>query len=230
MHVAGNARVDDTLFVGTLAVDSYTTMAGNVGDKPGVAASLQQTGGTTLPLEPDYATIVSQEISVPGPGYVIVIADAIFEIEHGYGTADCISYGLSESPDFFQTAYSNRLELGSYIGSDFYGLPTSSQGVFKVAAAGTHNYFLLATKYGGLNIEACQGKLTLLYVPTAYGDIDFLSTSAASGRPMPRISDRKEYDAQDSEMAAVDRDVRAELDELRTEVEELKRRFAELSK
>jgi hypothetical protein len=134
--------------------------AGEMADEPGVdfattTAAITLTDGSTSTLE-------SVSVTVPGPGFVVVLAQTTFDFSSIFPGPTTVFVDISTS--------STSSALGG-VGISVDSTVTEATGfvqeVFTVAAAGTQTYYVRAVPQ--LNgVTATRSRLTAMYFPTRY--------------------------------------------------------------
>jgi hypothetical protein len=168
LHVLGDARISDTLTVTAPAGDAAVQLPGDsisapeILDEPGLASD-QRVGSTTM-TPAATVTLATRTITVPAAGYVLAQASAA--VESGVIIGLC-QPSLSISKDTSPTAESGGFTcaLGSLDKNVI-----SFHAVFAVSAGA--NTFTLSGLSFANNSNVSTRRLTLLYLPTAYGTVD----------------------------------------------------------
>jgi hypothetical protein len=193
-------------------------------NEPGAASYTNGTGLVTL--SGSVTTLGSRSITVPDTGYVMVVATCQANMgNHVTGTQSNLQFGVSGSAAGFPSNQDVGLVMSSALPSGLYVFPVTVQGLFRVTAAGTYTYYMIAEVLsGGGTYSVNDIQLTLVYIPTGYGSVD--PTVAVSGAPKdnesaegPPINAAAERAA--SEAFNAER-IQRELAALRAEVEALK--------
>lgn len=82
-------------------------------------------------------------ITVPGPGTVVVSANAEFQIQHASGTTDLVFLYLGTSTSScVADAFSERHSIPGNLPTDTYNFGMFVQKPFAIAAAGTYTVYL----------------------------------------------------------------------------------------
>ncbi|GJM19132.1 MAG: hypothetical protein DHS20C14_13450 [Phycisphaeraceae bacterium] len=196
-NVSGSAatRVDITgesqLFVFDTSVsgDASTVLpdgavnAAEMFNEPGVAEI--HANALSQDIEAGIGPILSRTITVPGPGYVVAIANLEVLIGFITGSDQLVSIGVSDEPDAFFEGLELSEDIPASTGTGTYNFVISPSLVFPVDTAGAHTYYLVGQEGGGNGgnfIRASDAQITLLYVPTAYGAIG-LNVLRSGGGP-----------------------------------------------
>jgi hypothetical protein len=189
-------------------------------DEPGAASYAE--GLASVALEATETTIGSQSITVPGAGYVLVLATGQLTVNHSTGTGSSFVFGVSGNAGALPANQDVGYNLPAALETGSYSLPISVHGLFQVAAAGVNTYYFLGIEYANPGIMF-DVQLTLVYIPTAYGTIQptlagsNVSDEKATARPAIDVAAQRAV----SEAANNERIMR-ELEALKAEVEELK--------
>ncbi len=138
--------------------------AAEILDEPGVASRSL----ANFSLSAGLNTIGSRAITVPADGWVLAMAtfDAQCWLTFGNGQLSA-AFGLSTSAGSLGT--SNNLNLDPVHSLGVYTWPVTTQALFPVTAGTTTIYL-----QGQLNSQAVvvqNARLTLTYLPTAYGNV-----------------------------------------------------------
>lgn len=183
-HLADNSVVESTIAnaaitTGKIAENAVTTA--QLLDEPGIARG--ENGDGVLVDLLNITNVASQTITVPGPGFIVA---------RGYGYAGLTGLSIGNVVMGIDTALSvmpNAPNL-TLFGSDGELLSISltrwgslsTERIFQISEAGTHEYFLNASRGSSTAGSATiwYGKLTLMYFPTSYGAV---SISADNGVP-----------------------------------------------
>jgi len=142
--------------------------ATEIGDEPGVVTYTE--GVATISLTSTISTIGSQTISAPAAGYVLVLANAQFEVTHTNGTGTDAIVGVSSSSSSLPGNQDIRLYLAPGMPSSLYAFPVSASAVFSVSAGSNTFYFLGREDSGDVRVYDIQ--LSCIYIPTAYGAVE----------------------------------------------------------
>lgn len=147
-------------------------------DEPGVAS---YSYGTGTPLSSGGWTVVaSQSITIPAPGYVLVIATANPMLSHSNGLETRAIIGVSDNDAGLPENQDNYLQLAAAMPSGTYFFPASVHGLFEEVSAGTYTFYMLGYAYSGL-CTCFERQLSLVYIPTAYGTFDPMLAAGSSG-------------------------------------------------
>ncbi len=157
LHVAGNLQVDGDV------------IADNIMPAPGVASNYVQS--VIISLSSGWQSLVSRQITVPGPGYVIAYGSCAVYMDHDISGSTSVHSGLSTSATGPPTGYRCNMLLGSNVAAGRYSMPASAQAVFTVATGGSYTYYYIAESAGDNPASVFDAQITLLYVPTNYGTV-----------------------------------------------------------
>lgn len=180
-------------------------------DEPGLSSSLRldEVSGD-LELTTSITAIRSLEIYAPGPGYIMAFAFADSRVwgtsNYNYTGAD---FAISASSTAMPQELFHVVHTGGY--ADDPHIPISLHTVFPVNGSGFYTYHFIAKQLGGPPMDVADARLTLLYIPSAYGAVAGDEPAAAPERAS----------APESAMPAANEDLRAEVAELRRLVQQL---------
>jgi hypothetical protein len=158
LHVYGSAMIKDTLYAG--AINPSLMSASRLPDEPGVASVLQGFG-VSFTVTDAWTTIISRQITVPGPGYVLAIASANASIDHTYLDAGDMVAGIAESPGGPSTSRWISCGVGDRVGTGYFYLPLTCHTVYDVAS-GDYTYYFMAKS---IVVDDLIISLTLIYIP-----------------------------------------------------------------
>jgi hypothetical protein len=223
LHVYGSAIVKDTLYAG--AIDPSLMAASRLPDEAGVAGS---SGGNKY-LTGDWLVLDSVITNAPAPGYVLALATTSFYVNHSYGKAGYITFGIStsntEGPSvYYRWSYDDNSSSGTLDN------PASCHRLFTASSAGEHRYyFMVRGEYLEEDVRAEEPVLTAVYFPTSsyYGIGKGIATEP---QMEPRASDAANRTAPPMVESTEQPDIASELRALRKEVETLKKRLDEQKK
>ncbi len=214
--VTGNTSVS----LGTDAISDAEIL-----DEPGVAFDGRNTG---FGLGSDWTGFGSAWITTPSSGYVIAVATFGVSAFHTNGTTTGGAFAITPSLSDVPAGLSVPFTLSHTLPSGNSVFPMSMSNVFRVSYAGDHPFYLVGRDQGG-SLLATSPRLTLLFIPTAYGDVDDLTATAAAGDEVREGGlTQAEIDQEKAEAVAFNQArIDNELAEIKAEVDELKRRLAE---
>ncbi|MCC6676665.1 MAG: hypothetical protein IT436_05930 [Phycisphaerales bacterium] len=204
-------------------------------DEPGVANAADNSVGTTLSTTATFTNVISRTITVPAAGYVIAYATLETLHTHASGTETNLLFGISDTTTSLPSTQDLGCRLPSSWASGTVLLTNNAHTVFSVAA-GAHTYNVLARMNSGSG-QTFDTELTLIYVPTAYGTVEFGGGRSGGGaggehfgRPVPAglrggltpadvdQERRMEMARHLAVMAAEQEKMRAEIERLRAQV------------
>ncbi len=133
-------------------------------DEPGVANN--HAGSTAMPAST--GTLISRSITVPGPGFVVVLAQGDLAVTKAAASSDFYVFGVSDSATTLPTDQDIQVNLPSGLPAGTYDSSAAAHGLFSVGAAGTFTYFFNG-RASGSPATMFDLNLTLRYFPTAYG-------------------------------------------------------------
>ncbi|MCX7782872.1 MAG: hypothetical protein N2318_04425 [Meiothermus sp.] len=149
-----------TAKLGNNAITSSKTL-----DEPGVAQNVQS---VTFTLSGSFQNVLSADIIIPGPGYVLVMASAQVNLTHTNGTRSNIEFGVSASPTTSPGDQLKDIQLPENASTGTYLKIASVQKIFPVDAPGTATFYLNAREASG-DAAIREATLSLIYFPTGYG-------------------------------------------------------------
>ncbi len=148
-------------------------------DEPGVASQ-----ALNLSTVPGFGvtTLASRSLTVPADGYVLVMATSQITVSHGNETADWMSFGVSDQFDQLPINQDVGLRIPDTAPSANMTQPITVHGLFSVSA-GFHTFYLLVDRFSGGSVLSFDTRLTLTYLPSAYGVVSStnLASEASSG-------------------------------------------------
>ncbi len=223
LHVYGSALVKDTLYAG--AINPSLMAALRLPDEPGVASVLQGPGNE-MSVPTTWTTVISREITVPGPGYVLAIASSYVWVDHTYLAAGFMVAGIAESPGGPSASRWINCGVATDVGTGNFCIPLTCHTVYDVASAGTYDYYFMVAKSVAVDdvLKVYNAQLSLLYVPTSYGTVSKSGAASSSETdviPLPVATLSGGHQKQQQF------DTEAELRKLREEVEALKKKVEE---
>ena len=164
-------RIADNSIDSSKVIDNSLTSE-DILDEPGVAG-IADTLSDEIYLDTSYSTLASRTITVPGPGYVLVMGNA--RVAFGVDAVEsffCFGYfGVSDKSNDLPKNLESYLGLTSNAGVAYIEV-ISVQGLFDVNTAGSYTYYFLG-KSGDYHdvITVYNVQLTLIYFPRAYGTV-----------------------------------------------------------
>ncbi len=203
--------------------------AGEILDEPGVANA----HGTSVALGATLGAIASRSITVPGPGFVLAIADGDLQILHTNGTTSNIQSGVSTSATSLPADQDMQTILPSSMPTGTYDFSTSAHGLFTVNSAGTFTYFFTGQKITGNAVTMFDIQLTLIYFPTAYGTVVSnlnRGPGGASNQEQPRmpLSYDEIADEQEREFDRAQNQMAAEMQQMQTRIAQMQAHLSEI--
>ncbi len=149
-----------TAKLGNNAITSSKTL-----DEPGVAQAVQT---TALTLTGSFQNVLSANINLPGPGFVLVMASAQVNLNHTNGTGSNIEFGVSVSATTSSSDQLKDILLPASVPTGNHIKIASAQKIFPVDAPGTATFYLNAREVIG-DAVIREATLSLIYFPTGYG-------------------------------------------------------------
>jgi len=198
-------------------------------NETGVASATMGTGHITM--DGTLQILLSRSITVPAPGYVLVLANCWAEIHHANGSWSGANFGVSDVSTSFPSNQDVPIAIGPVAPSATYDIPASPHGLFSVGSAGTYTFYLLGQRFYTDNVYANDIQLTLVYIPTAYGTVTptlASATGVTADKTRPRHSltqaeiEAEKLDSQAANQARIER----ELVRMREEIEAMKEELA----
>ncbi len=194
-------------------------------------AANAQAGVVSIPSDGTLATLTSRSITVPADGYVLVLAQADFQVSYSGSLVDYM-FGVSDSATSLPSNQDVQVRLPAGLsGTGSFDIPASAHGLFEVAA-GTHTFYFNA---GGAFGAAYPGQnfwdinLTLVYIPTAYGVVEsnFPNNDRSAGQfgaGLPGMNYAEIMAERDAEFARHRAELEAQNAEMQRQLAELKAR------
>ncbi len=161
LHVAGSVQVRDTLYAG--ALDPSLINSSQLPDEPGAEWVYSI---PSIYLGEASTDLVSAEIEVPAPGYILAFGQCNFSMQHTWNDMDLAHFGIG--PISGSYANTSWYGFGSSVESGTHYLSALAFGAFTVDAAGTYEYFFTGRKTGPATTLVSSANLMLVYVPTRY--------------------------------------------------------------
>lgn len=120
----------------------------------------------------NFQPVLSRSITVPGPGHVVALANGSVAIGGFAQNVGIIVLGVSDVPDDIPDTQNNVLQVPFQGVNGFFNWPVSAHGVFEVPSAGMYTFYFNANANAGFNNPRMfDPNLTLLYIPTTYGEV-----------------------------------------------------------
>ena len=153
---------------GSVNLPANAISAGEILDEPGVANN--RADSAVILASGAVGTLISRSITVPGPGFVVVLANGDISISHTTGTVSNYAYGVSDSATSLPSDQDIQSVVQSHEPTTFYDYSAAAHGLFTVSGAGTFTYYFNALKFTGAGTARMFDiNLTIMYFPTAYG-------------------------------------------------------------
>ncbi len=151
--------------LGSDAVAAYEIL-----DEPGLGFL---TSNSWWPMHVDtWTSLRARSITVPTSGYILAIGSFVVECQHVNGEPSYADFALTSDLSSISSTQESRFALSVNLPSGYYDLPTTLSWVFTVES-GTHTVHLAGEDLSN-TISAWNTRLTLLFVPTAYGEVEVL--------------------------------------------------------
>jgi hypothetical protein len=219
LHVYGSALIKDTLYAG--AINPSLMSATHLPDEPGVAFAMQGFG-TGISVPTSWTTVVSRDITVPGPGYVLAIASAYVSIDHTYLDLGHMVAGIGESSGAPSTSRWISCGVGDRVGTGDFSFPLTCNTVYDVSGADTYTYYFSVVKSvvvdDAITVDGAQ--LSLLYVPTPYGTVSAKDASGATAQNAVEVENHFAPEISSAPTAAA---LAERLQKLQLEIDNLKK-------
>ena len=213
---------DDSVVLPVNAISSAEML-----DEPGVGSANMGTGEHSLTT--GYSTILSRSITVPAPGYVLVIGTTQMTAFHTTGSDSRCDFGVSNVAGSIPGEHNMVIEFYRTLPSADYMWPVTVQALFEVSTSGTHTFYFAADKHLGI-WSVGQSNLTVVYLPTAYGTVN--SAIASDGTPNAAAPKSGGMTAADLATERVDSEaanrarIEREMNEMRERLERLEEELA----
>jgi hypothetical protein len=130
-------------------------------------ASILNSG--SIAMDGTVQTLLTRAFTVPAAGYVLVIGSLEATAAHTIGSSSIGVFGVSENAGAFPSNQDLRYTLSAALATGTYSSPITVHGLFQVAA-GVNTFYLLGQEGTG-SFSAAEMQLTLLYIPTVYGQV-----------------------------------------------------------
>lgn len=204
-------------------------------DEPGVASYAE--GTTAVELGTSLTIVGTRSIVTPTAGYVLVMANCGAEVLHTSGTTSRADFGVSDNPLILPNNQELSIKFEDVLPTGIRILPVSCHGLFEVLSSGTHTFYLIGRKTDG-SFYFYDIQLTLVFIPTAYGDVNpTVARGGAAGTDLgidapgversitaPITEGDIARERADAEAIHVER-LERELSEIREEMEKIKRKI-----
>jgi hypothetical protein len=182
---------------GSVVLPNNSIAAAEVFDEPGVAGDAE--GVNAAALTPSVQALLSQSITVPTAGFVLVLGTCQATANHVNGTQSMATFGVSSNTTSFPSSQDVQVSLPSSAVSGGYNWAVAVHGLFSVASAGSHTFSLLAQETSA-QWSASEMQLTLVFFPTSYGTV----TSTLTGSSVEQSAVAAEESASGPSTAASD--------------------------
>lgn len=194
---------------------------------PGFASNFRLGNVAVASSNQNNATsIISRSITVPAPGHVIVMATCNIDVVRNASVLGTLIMGVSDESNTMPGRHRTLLQLpGSAFVSGRYFFTGASHGVFEVDQPGQYTYYFNASSTGFGNPAISNPNLTLIYIPTVYGDVA-RGFGPDSGANQPYLMPLSREDILAEQLAEQHRalqQLRAEQELLREQLERLER-------
>jgi len=168
-----NNTWDNTVHLPTGAISAI-----EIWDEPGVASELEGING--IALDGTVQTILTRSFTIPADGYVLVMGTAQARVNHSGGYTSRANFGVSDVADSLPINQDVALAIPASVDTGSFDFPLSVHGLFEKVTAGLWTFYFLAEETDG-NFLVYDMQLTLVYLPTAYGDV---TSTFAGGDPV----------------------------------------------
>ncbi|MBU0983828.1 MAG: hypothetical protein KKA42_08160 [candidate division Zixibacteria bacterium] len=241
LHVNGGAYINgDADVAGTFHADAFEANAigrDNIIDEVGIAVA--PTSSTTQTIADTWTTYHSREITVPTAGYIVALADASIEIDHGLSGYCSVYIGIADSPDS-QPDHVNTLYLGNDFNEGTIRTTLATKKLFYCPSAGTYTYYLQGIHYGDDAPQISNKTVFLLFIPTVYssknGVAEAIGDDILYPTPLPmsaeieaatnatRTAASPDATSNNDELVDLVRSLSAELKDMKSRLEEVEKR------
>ena len=164
-YVKGSAEVKDTLYANVVNASKINIM-------PGLANSIEGSFSSGTALGTSWTELNSVTVTVPAPGYVLLIASCTMIANHDYGDVAYVHMGVSKNPDGTEVKEIIGWAVSSFSPSASITEVLSAQAAMQVTAAGSVTFYLMGYRGGTDTVLGRQCNLTALYIPVAYGIVE----------------------------------------------------------
>ncbi|OGC76691.1 MAG: hypothetical protein A2Z27_00280 [candidate division Zixibacteria bacterium RBG_16_50_21] len=197
-------------------------------DEPGVAS---HSSNGSFSLGAGNNVLSSRSITAPTGGYVLVVGSCNSGFTHSNGTASQTYFGVSNLSNSLppnQDQVSHFVPSSSPTGQ--YGTPVTVHGLFSVTA-GLHTFYLLGDENFGVATVA-DPKLTLLFLPTAYGTVSSLAAVESAKPDQFQVTreglTQAEIEAEQSEAKTFNQArIQKELEQMQAQLDAMKKQLAQ---
>lgn len=208
---------------GALVLPASSVSSEEIADEAGLASDAQSSGVT---LNQNFQTIISRSITVPGPGNVVVLASGSTSVQRISNAVGIMVLGVSDAPTSLPDTQQMVLQIGPNGITSFFNYPVTAHGVFETPAAGTYTFYFNGNSQGFGTPRVFDANITLLYVPTTYGDVTPTLLAPDGGYDIsgPVRGPKTEQELLKERLAEQDRALR----ELRAEQERMRRQLEKM--
>ncbi len=192
-------------------------------DEPGVAFSASN---TTYGISTSWMSFRSRSITVPASGYVIAVGSFSVYANHSSGTYTEANFAITRDLEAVSNLQGTAFSISSATPSSAKMIPLALTTVFPVSS-GTHTVYMAAQELSG-TVMAGDSRLSLIYVPTAYGDVTDVEMTTTPGDDIVREGGltQAEIDQERTDAEAFDRArMQSELDAMQAEIDAMKARL-----
>lgn len=197
-------------------------------DEPGIAHGAVVSTVACTPLAPGTSVqvLTAKTITAPVSGYVLALATASVAVFHTTGVQTTALFGVSDDASQLPSDQEMYLSFSTLLPLGEYRQTVTVHGLFPVAA-GARPFYFLAKPATDSAFRICDIQLTLVFFPTAYGEV----VGAVAGNVSAQARGNVAGPPAGAELAAAEPCssevalLRAEVDSLRTTVERLKGRI-----
>lgn len=146
-------------------------------DEPGVAG--HHTNQVTLsgPLQ----SVLSRTITPPANGFILAMAGCFIQPSHVAGTTSQCQFGLSDDGVSFGVEQDVNCQIPSSAATGVYRIPGHVNAIFAASAGVAKTIHLMGQINTGGPFDFGDITLSLLFVPTAYGQVTPTLTSRGGG-------------------------------------------------
>ena len=175
-----------------------------ISNEPGVASRAEDWFNVTLFEGEGISQLLSRTITIPAPGYVLVLGTCEFRyMTAGWQQVDAV-IGVSDVNDAFPPSQTFPIRISA--AAEKVVFPVNVHGLFDIQTAGAHTFYFLGenTSDTGDKTSITFGDIqfTLLYIPTAYGPVQATNNgivkntlevekTSSSGMPKNEIAHEK---------------------------------------
>jgi hypothetical protein len=193
---------------------------------PGIASIFRSTGASITTI---ISTVTSRSLTVPAPGYVVVLATANVGFTRLTNADGFVIMAVSDINNQLPGTTRTLVRMPrSGLTSGQYDFPGTSHGVFEVPTAGQYTYYFNAQAIGFSGTTISNANLTVFYIPKAYGtvtptDLELGMPSGTDHAPARPLTNEQILTEQLAEQQRALTELRAEQALLRRQLEEMRR-------